>query len=395
MSWMNLILLLILIIGHAELCVTFINRSHSFKIHQGSLVLTRHFIDLFIVAMPFLILILPGWKDPGLLTVGKWTELNSFWKFYFSLCGFGSLGFLFAVMRWNFYQVPSIQKQKHTVMIDISHELNKRPINKGHYHWMSFFPGNQIFEVEFSEQLYELPVPLKDKEELTILHLTDFHYTGVMDLSFYKKVLEHAQDMQADIIFFTGDLIDDPNLNSWIPETLGKLKAPLGCYYILGNHDWYDEPEKPRKILSECGWIDVSSKAIKVPLGESHLELGGLELPWMGTYPEFDTGKENRFRILLSHSPDNFPWAQSQQVDLMLSGHNHGGQVVLPVIGPVFAPSLFGVRFASGVFYQSGTLMSVLRGLSGVHPLRLNCRPEIVKYKIVSSLRTQIEDNKD
>jgi predicted MPP superfamily phosphohydrolase len=66
-------------------------------------------------------------------------------------------------------------------------------------------------------------------------------------------------------------------------------------------------------------------------------------------------------------------------VDLMLSGHNHGGQVVLPIIGPVYAPSRFGVQYAGGVFWKDPTLLYVSRGISGQHPLRLNCPPELTK----------------
>lgn len=387
MSWMNLILLLILIAGHAEICATFINRSHSLPIHQDRLKKERHLIDLLIASMPFVILIYPGWISPGLLRSGHWSDLNLYWKIYFTICAFGSLGGLISIIRWHFYRVPAIQDHNHTEVINIAKELKSRPVNRGHYSWMTSIPGNQIFEVEFSEHQYEMPINLKPNEELRILHLTDFHFTGILDLPFYEKVIDHLKEMNPDLIVFTGDLIDDPELIEWIPKTLGQLKAPLGCYFILGNHDWYYVPDQTREALKEIGWIDLGSRVIKFRFQNTFLELGGLELPWMGSYPEFDEVKENCFRILLSHSPDYYDWAQEQKVDLMLSGHNHGGQVVLPIIGPVFAPSLYGVRYASGVFYRSGTLMSVLRGLSGVHPLRWNCRPEVVQYKIVSSLK--------
>jgi predicted MPP superfamily phosphohydrolase len=82
---------------------------------------------------------------------------------------------------------------------------------------------------------------------------------------------------------------------------------------------------------------------------------------------------------LLSHTPDHLAWARSHHVHLMLSGHNHGGQVVLPIIGPVYSPSLSGCRHAGGEFFEDPTLLVVSRGLAGRHPLRLGCRPEITK----------------
>ena len=98
----------------------------------------------------------------------------------------------------------------------------------------------------------------------------------------------------------------------------------------------------------------------------------------MGAHPEF-SGDAQAFRILLSHTPDHIAWARAQGVDLMLSGHNHGGQIVLPVIGPVFAPSRFGVRYAGGAFWLEPTLLYVSRGLAGRHPLRINCPPELTR----------------
>ena len=93
------------------------------------------------------------------------------------------------------------------------------------------------------------------------------------------------------------------------------------------------------------------------------LLIGGSERPWMGEHPSFETEDESAFRLFLSHSPDNIPWAKRNGVDLMLSGHNHGGQVVLPVIGPVYSPSKFGVKYASGLFWEDPTLLFVSRGL--------------------------------
>jgi predicted MPP superfamily phosphohydrolase len=104
----------------------------------------------------------------------------------------------------------------------------------------------------------------------------------------------------------------------------------------------------------------------------------------MGTHPESrrSASEENSesefdFLLLVSHTPDNFHWAVREGYDLVLSGHTHGGQVRLPLIGPVFAPSLHGTRYASGTFARGSTMLHVSRGVSGIHPLRWFCRPEI------------------
>ena len=114
------------------------------------------------------------------------------------------------------------------------------------------------------------------------------------------------------------------------------------------------------------------------------MQVARTEVPWMGEHPKIQGTSGNQsaendsdFLLLVSHTPDNFHWAARQGYDLVLSGHTHGGQVRLPIVGPIYAPSLHGTRYASGTFYRGSTLLHVSRGLSGIHPLRWFCRPEI------------------
>jgi predicted MPP superfamily phosphohydrolase len=116
----------------------------------------------------------------------------------------------------------------------------------------------------------------------------------------------------------------------------------------------------------------------------SEILIAGNESPWFPPLPDLSQAPPPRsaggpFRLLLSHSPDQIRWAQHNQFDLMLAGHTHGGQFRLPWLGPFVAPSKYGVRYASGEFYEPPTLMQVSRGLSGLQPLRLNCPPELTK----------------
>jgi hypothetical protein len=83
------------------------------------------------------------------------------------------------------------------------------------------------------------------------------------------------------------------------------------------------------------------------------------------------------FRLCLSHTPDNIVWARKNEIDLMLSGHVHGGQIRLPLVGSIFVPSRYGRRYDCGTFDEPPTVMHVSRGLAGQHPLRINCRPEV------------------
>ena len=78
----------------------------------------------------------------------------------------------------------------------------------------------------------------------------------------------------------------------------------------------------------------------------------------------------------------------------MLAGHTHGGQIRLPIIGPIVAPSHFGVKYASGVFYESPTLVHVSRGVSGLDPIRINCPPEVTKITLRAAIPSK-ETQKD
>jgi hypothetical protein len=84
----------------------------------------------------------------------------------------------------------------------------------------------------------------------------------------------------------------------------------------------------------------------------------------------------------VSHSPDNFPWAAENGVDLVLSGHVHGGQVRVPVVGSIFVPSVYGRRYDMGVFERGGTTLVVSRGAAGKEPIRFRCNAQVMRITL-------------
>lgn len=313
---------------------------------------------------------------------------------YSVLIWMGALGFLFLIrstIAYSRYSPPRCEVSVESRLIDLRSdpELRWRENliqRKGKYHRLASLPGNEQFTIDVSTKSYCLPDIPAEWNGLSIVHLTDFHFLGGLSRRYFEIVCELASSLQPDIFVFTGDVLDKQELVNWIPETLGKLKAPLGQYFVLGNHDWYHDPAATRREFVRNGWIDLASRFVSVPhrhASGSPLVLCGDETPWMGTHPDMSDAPAGAFQILLSHTPDNIAWARDNRMHLMLAGHTHGGQIRLPVLGPIYSPSYYGCRFASGVFWLEPTLMYVSRGVSGKQPIRYNCPPEVTKLVLL------------
>jgi uncharacterized protein len=115
----------------------------------------------------------------------------------------------------------------------------------------------------------------------------------------------------------------------------------------------------------------------------------GNESPWFRPAADLSKCPAGPFRLCLSHTPDNVGWARRNNIDLMLAGHVHGGQVRLPGIGSLFVPSRHSRRYDCGAFASGPTFMYVSRGLAGREPLRYNCRPEVTRIVLKSAATRQ------
>ena len=391
MNWLNAILMLLLVAGHTELLVTLVNRTHGLRLHRGLLRQLRHLHDVCIPGFAVVLFWFVGMRGPRLLWDGRWTELSMGWTIYLSLCAAGTVGLVVQIVRRWRLTPPAQQMSNHSSTIDIARRIGHRPLARGPFRFLTYVPGNEIFRLEVSEKVYRIPRLPAEWDGLSILHLTDLHFIGTIDRVFFEHVTELSEDLRPDLIVMTGDLLDNQQFVEWLPTTLGRLKAPLGCHFVLGNHDWYLQTDEIRKWLRELGWHDVAGKCESLQHKGRTLTIAGTELPWMGQHPDFSSAPADSFRLLLSHTPDNLDWARRQDVDLMLCGHNHGGQVLLPWIGPVYSPSIHGVSYSGGAYWKDPTFLYVSRGISARHPLRLGCKPELTKL----ILRHCDDDDKD
>jgi predicted MPP superfamily phosphohydrolase len=255
---------------------------------------------------------------------------------------------------------------------------------------LSRLPGNEALILRVQEKHLAIPRLNSAHEGLRIIHLSDLHMSGRITKAYFDRVVDEVNQCHADLVAITGDLIERQRCIDWIPSTLGRLQAGHGVFYVLGNHDRHVSIDLLTSALDSAGLVHLGGHCRCLSIRNTPIVLAGNELPWFGPAADLasaPTGGEHGLplRIVLSHSPDQFGWAQANGVDLLLAGHNHGGQVCLPWLGAIVAPSLHGVRYASGTFRAGNTVMHVSRGTSSLTPLRWNCPPEIAVLTLQST----------
>jgi predicted MPP superfamily phosphohydrolase len=255
-------------------------------------------------------------------------------------------------------------------------------------------PLNEALELQTTEKQIVLPRLPPELAGFSIVHLSDLHLSGNIPRRFFEEVVEQANDCRPDLVAITGDILDHARCLSWVESTLGRLRAPYGVYYVLGNHDRRAYAEALRRALDAAGWIGLGGRCLRLRIDRAGVILAGSEWPWFGPRPNMpaavdDESGPRALRILVAHTPDELAWARRNDFDLVLAGHTHGGQIRLPWVGPVVAPSRHGVRYAAGEFYEPPTAMHVSRGLSGDTAFRFLCPPDLTRIVLVAAPKEQ------
>lgn len=387
MKYENLFWLACLVIGHTQLWVALMNRLHALPLGHDRLRRIRLLHDAAIPLVPLWMLYALGLTGPQLLWYDHWREVSTGWWIFFGLCAAGFAGFVFTHLRRFIEKVTANLLSVDSEVHDIAADLGQKPIGSGPYQSLAWLPMNEQFQVELNVKRILIPHLPPQLDQFSILHISDLHMSGTVAREYFAEVCRRAQALEPDVVIFTGDLLDDMSALDWFETTLNQLSAPHGRYFILGNHDDELDPEVIRATMQNAGWIDVGGKTLNETWSNVAIELGGSEVPWMGTHPDWSCEKQNcdTFRLFLTHTPDYYQWGINHAADLILAGHNHGGQICLPLIGPVYSPARTGTRYAGGTFSAGATVMHVSRGISGQHPLRYHCLPEVTKLVLCGS----------
>lgn len=239
------------------------------------------------------------------------------------------------------------------------------------------------------------PLIPKSFDGIKIVQFSDTHLGFQYNLGQFEKLVDKINSLEPDLIFFTGDLMDEPNKYADIQllmSLLGKLKCRLGKFCIFGNHDHggYGS-DIYRNIMEAADFIVLLNESREIILNDgSSIYLLGIDDAMLGR-PDLSLAlkhaPKNRFKILLSHAPDLAEYASLHPIHWQLSGHSHGGQVKIPFIGALIIPP-FARKYPEGL-YTIGTKpfnLYVNRGIGTTRlPFRFMAKPELTVF----TLRTE------
>lgn len=233
----------------------------------------------------------------------------------------------------------------------------------------------------------------KSFDNFKIAQVSDIHCdkVGISDLSFIRKLRKFAPD----IIVITGDVLDSYKNDMEIVYNILSQIAPIApCYFISGNHELrlLEEYDELKIMLEKLHITNLNNTNIMLTNGSEHINLAGIE-----DYDYFkeddevyhrenfskvlkELHVENNFNILLAHRPEKLNFYANSNYDLVFSGHAHGGQWRLPLIGGVFSPSQgFFPKYTSGIYKEKNTTLVVSQGLgNSSFPIRINNQIELV-----------------
>jgi len=248
--------------------------------------------------------------------------------------------------------------------------------------------------VEITQVGLKLPRLGKAFEGFRLVQVSDIHMGEWMNTERFSHVMKLALAQGADLLALTGDFVIYRGGRQIVDSVMGDLSEVFNILGdvprvgVLGNHDLRTAPDDIRKMMEKHQILDLTNGFHTIARGSQYLHITGVDDMLFG-HPDLNkliaTLPKDGAAILLSHEPDFADEsAKTGRFDLQISGHSHGGQVVLPFLRPPFLPE-GGRKYYDGL-YQVGTMLQYTnRGVGMVAPFfRFNCRPEITVFTFQS-----------
>ena len=260
-----------------------------------------------------------------------------------------------------------------------------------------FYFENTTLEVS-TYQIASNKIP-NEFNNYKIIQISDFHNNTSSKLT--KKIVEKIKNQKPNIIVITGDLIDSTKTNVDIAiDMIKEIIEIAPIYYVTGNHEARtNEYDNLKSQMIELGVKILENEAQEIQLNNSTINILGINDP--SFYKESDIldskivknnmeniqYNEDNFTILLSHRPEVFKIYVEKNIDLVFTGHAHGGQIRLPFIGGIIAPNQGTFpEYTDGIYREKDTTMVVSRGIgNSIIPFRVNNRPELMIVELKSN----------
>lgn len=258
----------------------------------------------------------------------------------------------------------------------------------------SFFMSLNGFKIENVRlELARLPRAFSG---FRVAQISDIHMGSWMNLPRFQHVADLIAAQEPDVLLITGDFLTGRSFpdraRQWIDDlvnVLSPLAETIPSFAVLGNHDYWTNPQAVRDMLRRSGVMDLTNAVFTLAREDRHLHLCGLDDIKEGVVrldQVLAQLMDNSAAILLVHEPDFADTsAATGKFDLQVSGHSHGGQIVIPLYGPPVLPRT-GRKYHTGLYKVGRMFQYTTRGV-GVDrmPIRFNCPPEITIFELESS----------
>lgn len=245
---------------------------------------------------------------------------------------------------------------------------------------------------------------------LKIIQISDIHSGSFVSTAHLEEAVKIIEREKPDLIFFTGDLVNDrASETDLYIEVLSKIKAPLGVFSTLGNHDYGDyvtwgSPEAKaenfnnlKNVHAQVGWKLLMNEHIPIKIGVDEIAIIGIEnwggsfhFPKYGDLKKAHSGTEKYpVKLLLSHDPSHWDLQVKEDykdIDITFSGHTHGGQFGIEIPGFRWSPSQYAYKQWAGLYSHQDQHLYVNRGLGFLgYPGRVGISPEITVMELYNS----------
>jgi predicted MPP superfamily phosphohydrolase len=285
--------------------------------------------------------------------------------------------------------------------------------------WLGLGLGSGLFGTllwgfgnKYRYKLQELSLSFRDLPEafkgLRIIHISDIHSGSFTDKRAVEKGIDLILEKKPDLILFTGDLVNDrAEEMTDFKDVFARLKAPMGVYSTLGNHDYGDYAKWPsaeakkenleqlKKIHAEMGWRLLMNEHVVMEKNDQRIALLGIEnwsaksnFPKYGSLPAAYQGSEQiPFKILMSHDPSHWDAEvrQYKDIHLTLSGHTHGMQFGVEIPMFKWSPVQYVYKQWAGLYEEGHQKLYVNRGFGFIgYPGRVGILPEITLIELTN-----------